>query len=121
MAKSNKFKKGEMVSAKKLNGEEFLGIYEHEYDCGDHCIFDGAKKFCVKHNTVKKATPEEEEIIKETIIKPMREEKKRKALEELKKKQEEELEEEDMETLASEPTDEELEEAFESSETNDEK
>ena len=114
MAKSNKFKKGEMVSAKKLNGEEFLGIYEHGYDCGDHCVFDGEKKFCVKHNTVKKATPEEEEVIKETIIKPMREEKKRKALEELKKKQEEELEEEDVETLASEPTDEELEEAKES-------
>lgn len=115
MTKLNKFKKDEMVSAKKFNGEEFLGLYELEYDCGDHCIFDGAKKFCVKHNAVKKATPEEEEIIKETIIKPMREEKKRKALEELKKEQE------DMETLASEPTDEELEKAFESSETNDEK
>jgi hypothetical protein len=120
MSKTNKFKKGEMISAKKFSGESFLGIYELEYDCGDHCIFDGNKKFCVKHNTVKKATPEEENIIKETIIKPMREEKKRKALEELKKKQEEELEEEDVETLASEPTEEELEEAFESSETNEE-
>ena len=81
MSKINSLKKGDMVSAKKFSGEEFLGLYEHGYDCGDHCIFDGVKKYCVKHNTVKKATPEQEEIIKETIIKPLREEKKRKAAE----------------------------------------
>ena len=106
MSKINTFKKGDMVSAKKLSGEEFLGIYEHGYDCGDHCIFDGSKKYCVKHNTVKKATPEQEEIIKETIIKPLREEKKRKALEAQKQQ---ELEQEDVEILAAEPTDEEEE------------
>ena len=115
MTKNNDFKKGDMVSTKKLTGETFLGIYEHGYDCGDHCVFDGKKKYCVKH--VKKATPEEEEIIKETIIKPMREEKKRQAME---AKKQEELEQEDMEILASEPTEEELEKAFVSSETNDE-
>ena len=106
MSKINSFKKGDMVSAKKLSGEEFLGLYEHGYDCGDHCIFDGSKKYCVKHNTVKKATPEQEEIIKETIIKPLREEKKRKALEAQKQQ---ELEQEDVEILAAEPTDEEEE------------
>lgn len=103
MGKINKFNRGEMVRAKKLNGEEFLGLYEHGYDCGEHCVFDGTKKYCVKNNAVKKATPEEEEIIKETIIKPMREEKKQKALE---AQQQEELEQEDMETLASKSTEE---------------
>jgi hypothetical protein len=106
MAKTNRFKKNEMVRAKKSDGTHFLGLYEHEYDCGDHCVFDGEKKYCVKHNSVKKATPEEEETIKETIIKPMREEKKRKALEAQKQQ---ELEQEDVEILAAEPTDEEEE------------
>ena len=81
MTKLNKFKKDEMVSAKKFNGEEFLGLYEHEYDCGDHCVSNTTIKFCVHKNKIKKATPEEEEIIKETIIKPMRNAKKQKELE----------------------------------------
>ena len=106
MAKSNRFSSGDLVSGKKWNGEHFIGVYEHEYDCGDHCVFDGEKKYCVKHNSVKKATHEEEETIKETIIKPMREEKKRKALEAQKQQ---ELEQEDVEILAAEPTDEEEE------------
>ena len=96
MGKSNKFKKGDMVNAKKVNGEHFLGIYEYEYDCGDHCVFDGNKKFCVNHNAVKKASTEEEEIIKENIIKPMREEKKKKL-----------TEQQELEDFATEPTEEE--------------
>lgn len=114
MSKLNKFKKGELVSAKKLNGETILGIYEHEYDCGDHCVSTGDKKFCVSEKSVKKATDEEEKIIQETIIKPMREAKKKLA-EELKKSQEEEtlneneLSEEDIEIMASEENNEETE------------
>lgn len=113
MSKLNKFKKGELVSAKKLNGEKILGIYQYEYDCGDHCISIGTKKYCVQKNPVKKATEEEEKIIQETIIKPMREAKK-KAAEELRKAQEEqnsyedELSEEDMETMASEENNEDI-------------
>lgn len=102
MAKSNKFKKGDLVSAKKLNGENFLGIYDHEYDCGEHCIQTLDKKFCVKHNTVKLATEEEQNVIKETIIKPMREANKKKALEKV--QEEETLNENEVEELASEST-----------------
>ena len=41
MAKTNHFSHGDCVSGKKLNGEHFIGVYEHEYDCGDHAVFDG--------------------------------------------------------------------------------
>ena len=104
MGKSNKFNKGDLVSAKKLNGEAFLGIYDHMYDCGDHCIQTLGKKYCVKHNAVKAATDEEETIIKETIIKPMREANKKKALE--KAQEEEVLNESEVEELAGESTEE---------------
>ena len=104
MAKSNKFKKGDLVSAKKLNGESFLGVYDHEYDCGDHCIHTLDKRYCVKHNAVKLATEEEEAIIKETIIKPMREANKKKAQE--KAQEEETLNESEVEELAAESTEE---------------
>ena len=39
MAKTNRFASGDLVSGKKLNGEHFIGVYEHEYDCGDHAVF----------------------------------------------------------------------------------
>lgn len=92
MAKSNKFKKGDLVSGNRFNGEPFIGIYEYEYDCGDHCVSNTTIKFCVHKNKIKKATPEEEELIKETIIKPLREMKKQKELEKLASEDIEEIE-----------------------------
>ena len=101
MAKTEKFKKGAFVSAHKLNGEKFLGIYEYEYDCcNECCVSDSNGKYCVKLSSTKPATDEESKIIQETIVKPRREAEKakKKALEESNIGQEEEvLTEEDME------------------------
>ena len=119
MAKVELYKKGAMVSTKKLNGEPLLAIYEHGYDNGHECCVIGAdeKKYCVKLRSTKPANDEEQKIIQETIVKPRREaEKKRKAA---LAEQEETLTEEDMEE-AAEPTEEELEEAMNASETVEE-
>ena len=122
MAKGeSKFKKGAFVSAKKLNGDPVLGIYEHGYDSGDECCIsvEGGKKYCVKLSSTKPANEEETKIIQETIVKPRREAEKarKKALEtENTVEEEDELTEEDLE----EPSEEELEEAMEASETTEE-
>ena len=80
MAKVNYHKKGTLVSAKKFNGETVLGIYQHSYDDGSHCISDGKKKWCINPKDLRLANEEETKIIQETIIKPQREaEKKAKA------------------------------------------
>ena len=80
MAKVNYHKKGALVSAKKFNGETVLGIYQHSYDDGSHCISDGKKKWCINPKDLRLANEEETKIIQETIIKPQREaEKKAKA------------------------------------------
>lgn len=73
MAKKNQFVRGDFVSGKKLNGEHFIGLYVHEYDCGDHLIDDGNKEYCIKKNQCHYASLEEVEEIKETIIKPRKE------------------------------------------------
>ena len=102
MAKTEVFKKGALVSTKKLNGEPLLGVYEHGYDSGDECCVLAAdnRKFCVKLKSTKLANEEETKIIQETIIKPRREaEKKRKQAEIA---QEESLTEEDLEEMATE-------------------
>ena len=110
MAKVNYHKKGTLVSAKKFNGETVLGIYEHSYDDGSHCISDGQKKWCINPNDLRLANEEETKIIQETIIKPRREaEKKRKAEEEAARAaQQEELTEEDLEEAADEDDGEEV-------------
>lgn len=80
MAKVNYHKKGTLVSAKKFNGETVLGIYQHSYDDGSHCISDGKKQWCINPKDLRLANEEETKIIQETIIKPQREaEKKAKA------------------------------------------
>jgi hypothetical protein len=102
MSKKNRFKKGDFVSGFRFNGEKFVGVYEHEYDCGDHCVSNASIKFCVKSNKIRKATPEEEEEIKETIIKPLREARKKKELESKNNQENFELDKESTEELASE-------------------
>lgn len=82
VANTSCYKKGAMISAKKFNGEEFLGVYQYTYDDGSHCVSDGTKKWCCKPRDVKPANDEESKIIQETIIKPQREAEKRKRLEE---------------------------------------
>lgn len=103
MAKTeSQFKKGAMVSAKKVNGDSLLGLFEHGYDSGTECciLVEGGKKFCVKLRSVKPANDEEQKIIQETIIKPRREaEKARKKAQEA---VQEELTEEDLEEMATE-------------------
>lgn len=94
MAK-NKFFKGDLVSGKKWNGEHFIGVYEYEYDCGDHCITDGQKEYCIKHNDCHKANDEEAEIIRETILKTIKDKNKKKNT---KKK----IIEDDLETILTE-------------------
>ena len=64
MAKTNKFKSGEKVSCKKFNGEEFIGTYVHEYDCGDHCVSDGEKEFCIRKNDCKSIKEEQKKLEK---------------------------------------------------------
>ena len=108
MAKTeSQFKKGAMVSAKKVNGDSLLGLFEHGYDSGTECciLVEGGKKFCVKLRSVKPANDEEQKIIQETIIKPRREaEKARKKAQEAAEEElaEEELTEEDLEEMATE-------------------
>jgi hypothetical protein len=69
MAKTNRFASGDLVSGKKWNGEHFIGVYEHEYDCGDHAVFDGEKHLCVHKKDCHLANEEEAKVIKETIVK----------------------------------------------------
>ena len=100
MAKVETFKKGAMVSTKKLNGETLLAVYEHGYDNGIECCVSTAdKKFCVKLKSTKPANEEESKIIQETIIKPRREaEKARKKTQETNQTvEDEQLTEEDLE------------------------
>ena len=66
---SKHFKKGDMVSGTKWNGEPFVGIYELTYDCGEHCIFDGKTYYSIHLEECKNANAEEKEIIRKTIIK----------------------------------------------------
>jgi hypothetical protein len=109
MAKVSYHKKGTLVSAKKFNGETVLGIYEHSYDDGSHCISDGQKKWCINPNDLRLANEEETKIIQETIIKPRREaEKKRKAEAEAAARAqiEAQLTEEDFEEAADEDSEE---------------
>jgi len=67
MAKTNRFNQGDLVSGKKWNGEHFIGVYEHEYDCGDHAVFDGEKHFCIHKRDCHLANEEEAKEIKEKI------------------------------------------------------
>ena len=73
MAKTNRFNQGDLVSGKKWNGEDFIGVYEREYDCGDHAVFDGEKHFCVHKRDCHLANEEETKEIMEKIVKPMKE------------------------------------------------
>lgn len=73
MAKTKRFVSGDLVSGKKWNGEHFIGVYKHEYDCGDHAIFDGEKYFCVHKRDCHLANEEEAKVIRETIVKAMKE------------------------------------------------
>ena len=73
MAKTNRFASGDLVSGKKLNGEHFIGVYEHGYDCGGHAVFDGEKHFYINKNDCHLANEEEAKVIKETIVKAMKE------------------------------------------------
>lgn len=68
MGKRNNFKSGDYVSCKKLNGEEFLGVYSHEYDCGDHCVSDkDGRLFCVNMEDCQLANEYETEEIKKFL------------------------------------------------------
>ena len=108
MAKINHFSHGDFVSGKKWNGEHFIGIYEHGYDCGDHLIFDGNSYFCIHKKDCHAANEEESTEIKETILKAMKEAEK--AAKKAKKKEaettEEKLSEEEVEELLTEENDE---------------
>lgn len=73
MAKTNRFASGDLVSGKKLNGEHFIGVYEHEYDRGGHAVFDGEKHFYINKKDCHLANEEEAKVIKETIVKAMKE------------------------------------------------
>lgn len=105
MAKTNRFAHGDCVSGKKFNGEHFIGVYEHEYDCGDHLIFDGNKHLCIHKKDCHKANEEEKKEIMETIVKAMKEAEKvsKKAA---KKQKEEELSEDELEELLTEKNEE---------------
>lgn len=72
MAKTNRFNQGDLVSGKKWNGEHFIGVYEHEYDCGDHAVFDGEKHLCIRKRDCHIANEEEAKEIRENIVKPMK-------------------------------------------------
>ena len=99
MAKTNRFASGDLVSGKKLNGDSFLGVYEHEYDCGDHLVFDGEKRFCVHKKDCHLANDEEATTIKETILKNM---KLAKTPKKKKVETEEELSEDELEEMLTE-------------------
>jgi hypothetical protein len=70
------FSKGDSVNAKKWSGTSFLGIYEHMYDDGSHCVVDATtgKRFNVHHDDVKMASEEEakeiKKLSKENNVKP---------------------------------------------------
>jgi hypothetical protein len=72
MAKKNRFAQGDMVSGKRFNGDHFIGVYVHEYDCGDHLVTDGEKEFCVYAKDCHHAKEDEQKDIQE-IIKAMKE------------------------------------------------
>lgn len=65
MAKQS-YVKGDCVRAKKWSGESFLGMYEHTYDDGSHCVVDPStgKRFNVLKSQLKMATDEEAKEIK---------------------------------------------------------
>lgn len=67
MAKTNRFNQGDLVSGKKWNGEHFIGVYEHEYDCGDHSVFDGEKHLCIHKRDCHLANEEEAKEIREKM------------------------------------------------------
>lgn len=58
--------KGDCVKAKKWSGESFLGMYEHTYDDGSHCVInpENGKRFNVLKGQLKMATDEEAKEIK---------------------------------------------------------
>jgi hypothetical protein len=64
------FNHGDYVKARKWSGHTFLGIYEHTYDDGSHCVLDAesGKRFNSHPHDVKMASDEEIEQIK-TLIK----------------------------------------------------
>jgi hypothetical protein len=72
MAKTNRFNQGDLVSGKKWNGEHFIRVYEHEYDCGDHAVFDGNGHFCIHKRDCHLASEEEAKEIREKIVKSMK-------------------------------------------------
>lgn len=67
MAKKNRFAQGDMVSGKRFNGDHFIGVYVHEYDCGDHLVTDGEKEFCVYAKDCHHAKEDEQKDIQEII------------------------------------------------------
>ena len=67
MAKKNRFAQGDMVSGKRFNGDHFIGVYVHEYDCGDHLVTDGEKEFCVYAKDCHHAKESEQKDIQEII------------------------------------------------------
>lgn len=75
MVKTN-FTKGDSVNCKKWSGASFLGIYEHMYDDGSHCVLDvvSGKRFNVHPTDVKEASEEEakeiKKLSKENNVKP---------------------------------------------------
>lgn len=60
--KTSKFKSGDKVTCKKFNGEKFIGVYVHEYDCGDHLVRDGDREFCIRKKDCRLASEEQEEL-----------------------------------------------------------
>ena len=77
MAKKNKFAKGDVVSGKRFNGDHFIGVYVHEYDCGDHLVTNGEIEFCVYAKDCHHANDEEKEQI-QPIVKLLKEKEKNK-------------------------------------------
>lgn len=75
MAKQN-FSKGDYVNAKKWSGASFLGMYEHCYNDGSHCVIEAStgKRFNVLAGKLKAANEEEvkeiKRLVKENDIKP---------------------------------------------------
>lgn len=53
--------KGNAVIAKKWSGEEFIGLFEHTYKDGTHCVLDVKtnKRFNIKAKDIKLATEDE--------------------------------------------------------------
>jgi len=61
--------KGDYVAAKKLNGEEVLGIYEYMYTDGSRCVLDvkNNKRINANHSDVRAATEDEANTIKKLV------------------------------------------------------